>query len=57
MVGIVQKRNLNLHEYQSKKLMAKYGVNIQQFEVASTVEEAIDSANHLSKYYTEFVFT
>ena len=47
----MQKRYLNLQEYQSKKLMARYGVNIQRFEVASTVQEAVDSAHHLSKFY------
>ena len=46
----MQKRYLNLQEYQSKKLMARYGVNIQRFEVASTVQEAVDSAHHLSKF-------
>ena len=54
MVGVVQKRHLNLQEYQSKKLMARYGVNIQRFEVASTVQEAIDSAHHLSKLLYHF---
>ena len=49
MVGVVQKRHLNLQEYQSKKLMARYGINIQRFEVASTVKEAVDSAHRLSE--------
>eukprot|EP01086_Lenisia_limosa_P017236 TRINITY_DN81_c0_g1_i1.p1 TRINITY_DN81_c0_g1~~TRINITY_DN81_c0_g1_i1.p1 ORF type:complete len:431 (+),score=84.43 TRINITY_DN81_c0_g1_i1:38-1294(+) len=32
-------RFLNLHEFQSKVLMDKYGVNIQKFEVGSSPEE------------------
>jgi len=55
MVGTVQKRYLNLQEYQSKKLMARYGVNIQRFEVASTVQEAVDSAHHLIQGVKELV--
>jgi len=43
MVGaapIVQARHLNLHEYQSKKLLREAGVNIQKFDVAETAEAA-----------------
>jgi len=36
----VSKRHLNLHEYQSKELMTKHGVNCQRFVVASSKEEA-----------------
>ena len=49
MASVSQKRFLNLQEYQSKKLMARYGINIQRFEVAETVQEAVDSAHYLSK--------
>lgn len=35
-----QKRNLNIHEYQSHNLMKKYNVNVPFGEVASTPEEA-----------------
>lgn len=29
--------------------MARYGINIQRFEVAETVKEALDSAHYLSE--------
>ena len=32
---------MNIHEYQGKEILAKYGVRIQQGIVASTVEEAV----------------
>ena len=51
---MVQKRHLNLQEYQSKELMARYGINIQRFEVASSIKEALDSAHYLSKFYCKF---
>jgi succinyl-CoA synthetase beta subunit len=35
-----QVRYLNLHEYQSKGLMEKYGVRVQRGEVANSAEEA-----------------
>eukprot|EP01129_Flabellula_baltica_P016181 TRINITY_DN8503_c0_g1_i1.p1 TRINITY_DN8503_c0_g1~~TRINITY_DN8503_c0_g1_i1.p1 ORF type:complete len:435 (+),score=133.11 TRINITY_DN8503_c0_g1_i1:33-1307(+) len=35
----VQKRNLNLHEYQSKKLMDDYGLKVQKNIVGETAEE------------------
>lgn len=34
------KRNLNLQEYQSKKLMEKFGINVQKFGVAENPEMA-----------------
>jgi len=42
-------RHLNLHEYQSKALMAKYNVRVQKGEVASTPEEAEQVAERLLK--------
>lgn len=39
---------MNLHEYQSKEILAKYGVAIQNGYVANTVEEAVDAANKLT---------
>jgi len=36
------KRFLNLHEYQSKDLLDKFGVNTQKGRVASTPEEALE---------------
>jgi len=42
-------RHLNLHEYQSKALMAKYNVRVQKGEVASSPEEAQQVAERLLK--------
>lgn len=42
-----QVRFLNLHEYQSKALMEKYGVNTQRFLVATTPDEAEKAAKKL----------
>jgi succinyl-CoA synthetase beta subunit len=39
---------MNLHEYQSKELLAKYGVRIQRGHVANTVEEAEKAAQQLA---------
>jgi succinyl-CoA synthetase beta subunit len=39
---------LNLHEYQSKRIFAKYGIPIPQGEVATTPAEARDIAGRLS---------
>lgn len=43
----VPKRFLNLHEYQSKDLMAKYGIRVQKGQTASTPEEALAVAKQL----------
>ena len=40
---------MNLHEYQSKEILAKYGVNIQRGFVANNVDEAVDAANKLKE--------
>ena len=40
-------RHLNLHEYQSKSLMAKHGITVQKGEVASSPEEAYSVAKRL----------
>jgi succinyl-CoA synthetase beta subunit len=42
---------MNLHEYQAKKILKKYGIPIPEFGVASTVEEALRIADehHLSQ--------
>ena len=42
-------RHLNLHEYQSKKLMESYKINTQKFEIAETPEEAGRAAKSLGK--------
>lgn len=43
-----QVRYLNLHEYQSKQLMAKHNINVQRFAIAETVEQAENAALGLS---------
>eukprot|EP01147_Barroeca_monosierra_P003019 gene3019-5803_t len=43
----MQVRNLNLHEFQSKALMQKYGINVQRFRTAYTPEEAEKGAVEL----------
>ena len=40
---------MNLHEYQGKSILKKYGVAIQEGNVVSKVEDAVSSANQLSK--------
>ena len=43
-VSTVQKRHLNVHEYQSSALMEEMGVNVPQGIAASTVAEAVAAA-------------
>ncbi|PIS03330.1 MAG: ADP-forming succinate--CoA ligase subunit beta [Chlamydiae bacterium CG10_big_fil_rev_8_21_14_0_10_42_34] len=38
---------MNLHEYQAKKILKKFGVSIPEFGVASSVEEAQNVADNL----------
>jgi len=45
----VPKRFLNLHEYQSKSLMEKFGVRVQRGKVAGTADEAAAVAQDLLK--------
>jgi len=40
---------MNLHEYQSKEILSKYGVAIQRGIVANTPEEAVSAAKTLSE--------
>lgn len=40
---------MNLHEYQSKEILASYGVNVQRGIVATTPEEALEAAQKLSQ--------
>ena len=42
-------RHLNLHEYQSKKLMETYKINTQKFEIAETPEDASRAAKNLGE--------
>ncbi len=40
---------MNLHEYQSKEILAKYGVAIQRGFVANNVDEAVEAAGKLKE--------
>ena len=40
---------MNLHEYQGKELLSKYGVKIQRGKVATTPQEAVNAAKQLNK--------
>ncbi len=42
-------RYLNLHEYQSKDLMEKFGVRVQNGAMASTPDEAYNVAKNILK--------
>ncbi|NP_001089908.1 succinate-CoA ligase, GDP-forming, beta subunit L homeolog [Xenopus laevis] len=46
-VHVSSRRWLNLQEYQSKKLMADYGVTVQRFIVADNASEALEAAKKL----------
>ena len=39
---------MNLHEFQGKDLLSRYGVNIQRGYVASNSKESIESAKKLN---------
>jgi len=38
---------MNLHEYQAKKILQRYGIAMPDFAVAETVDEAVRAAEHL----------
>lgn len=40
---------MNLHEYQGKEILSKYGVKVQKGIVASTPEEAVEAAKKLTE--------
>lgn len=40
---------MNLHEYQGKELLSKYGVKIQRGKLATTPEEAVEAAKKLTE--------
>ncbi|KAH9504855.1 Succinate--CoA ligase [GDP-forming] subunit beta, mitochondrial [Bulinus truncatus] len=44
---VSQTRKLNLHEFQSKKLMSENGISVQKFEVAGSKEDATKIASKL----------
>lgn len=40
-------RHLNLHEYQSKQLMEKHGINVQRFRLADSPAQAETAVKEL----------
>ena len=40
---------MNLHEYQGKELLARYGVRIQRGIIATTTDEAVAAAKKLTE--------
>lgn len=44
---LTSKCNVSLQEYQSKKILSEYGVNIQRFQMATTPEEAHSAGENL----------
>ena len=40
---------MNIHEYQAKEILARYGVTIQRGKVATTVDEAVAAAHAIQK--------
>ena len=40
---------MNLHEYQGKELLSRYGVAIQRGYVAHTADEAVEAAKKLTE--------
>lgn len=38
---------MNIHEYQAKEMLKKYGVAVPEGKVATTIEEAVDAAKEL----------
>ena len=56
--AVVPVRHLNLaHEYQSKELMAKHGIAVQQFKVTSDPEEAGRAAQQMGREVERLVTT
>lgn len=40
---------MNLHEYQGKELLSRYGIKIQNGVVATTVDEAVEAYDHITR--------
>jgi len=40
---------MNLHEYQGKSILKKYGVGIQEGVVVDSVEQVLDAAKKLTE--------
>ena len=51
-----QKCNLHLHEYQSQKIMQKFGVNVSLGDVATTPEEALAIAHNMGNHFLIIFF-
>ncbi|XP_070559777.1 LOW QUALITY PROTEIN: succinate--CoA ligase [GDP-forming] subunit beta, mitochondrial-like [Ptychodera flava] len=45
--SVIPSRCLNLQEYQSKKLMEKYGVNVQRFRIVENAKDGIEKGEEL----------
>ena len=45
--NVVPVRHLNIHEYQSKRLMEQYGCNTQRFKMAENAQEAETATREL----------
>lgn len=52
----INRRWLNLQEYQSKELMNKFGLLTQKFRIIGNASEAEKAANELSKLLTLCIF-
>ena len=48
--NVVPVRHLNIHEYQSKRLMEQYGCNTQRFKMAENAQEAETATRELGIY-------
>jgi len=46
---IEKSKKMNLHEYQGKEILSKYGVKVQRGIVATTPEEAVEAAKKLTE--------
>lgn len=42
---------MNIHEYQAKEILKKYGVSVQEGQVASTPDEAVKAAEAMKELY------
>lgn len=49
----IARRNLNIHEYQSKELMDKYGITTQRWKLINNIEEAETQAKALGKFIVQ----
>ena len=48
-------RHLNLHEYQSKALMAEHGIDVQKFYVTESPSEVSQLVNKLSQCFKHLI--